>query len=81
MSNNNLKILDGDHFKNNRKIEKIWLNNNEIQYLSPSMFDNMKNLLVVDLRDNQCISDGYCINNKYCGRRFSEMKKIIDKNC
>lgn len=49
IQNNQLKILHGDLFESNPALEVIKLRSNNFNYISPNIFDDLKNLRFVDV--------------------------------
>ncbi|KAL7048091.1 hypothetical protein ACKWTF_003208 [Chironomus riparius] len=70
---NKLTSFDANYFANNKKLEFIWIDNNQFKSINPLNFEDKKNLIYVDLRGNKCINDYY--------RNFTEMRIQIDEKC
>jgi hypothetical protein len=54
----------------------FYIHHNQLETIDSSTFDQMKGLMLVDLRENVCIDDAF--NNS---ETFGEMKHQISKNC
>lgn len=57
LSDNRLTFLGDEHFKDNQKLEYIWMQNNQVRHLSYSMFNFMPNLKFVDFSFNSIMNN------------------------
>ena len=67
--------MDKNHFENNKKLERIWLNNNRIEFLSSAIFDIMPNIKTVNLDENRCV------NGSANAENLQQLKEKIKQNC
>uniref|UniRef100_T1GD01 TIR domain-containing protein n=1 Tax=Megaselia scalaris TaxID=36166 RepID=T1GD01_MEGSC len=56
VSNNQLEMLTGDVFKNNKNLKEIHLQNNNLFDLPEGIFHGLEQLLIIDLSENQLTS-------------------------
>ncbi|KAL7011220.1 hypothetical protein ACKWTF_014165 [Chironomus riparius] len=59
LSYNKIRILEADLFKSNPKIEKIYLNNNQLLAASRTVFSVLQNLKFLFLNQNECVALKY----------------------
>lgn len=52
---NLLEVIEADLFKFNEHLEVIWLSNNRIEHINPTVFDHLTKLNFLYLMDNVCI--------------------------
>lgn len=69
MTGNQLSILSDHHFEKNKKLEKVWLDNNEICIVAATLFDDLNELKFVDFKNNTCIHSFFSKKN------FAAMKE------
>jgi Leucine-rich repeat (LRR) protein len=75
LRNNQIRTLQGNTFKNNQLLVKIFLAGNKISSLSPRTFDNLRDLQEVNLEENECLS------TFYEPKTFKALSIDIEKNC
>lgn len=57
LSDNRFSFFGDEHFKDNQKLEFIWMQNNQVRHLSYSMFNFMPNLKYVDFSFNSLLNN------------------------
>jgi len=76
LSGNELQVIEPNLFKNNRKLELIFLNSNKIKSVAYNVFDGLK-LTYLGFDKNVCYSG--IVENDLEGSK--ELAKDIYKNC
>lgn len=66
---NKLENIPKDLFKNNLKLENILLDTNKIGFADANMFAHLRNLQLVNLKGNVCISKSYSAGSFYALKR------------
>jgi hypothetical protein len=64
LSNNGLKTLEKDLFKYNTKLEAVYVHNNKITSIYPTVFDRLQKLTYLFVKGNECVTDGGVDDNR-----------------
>lgn len=73
--NNSISYLPMNCFDQNTRMKRIWLDWNEIQDIPHRVFEPLKKLEFLNLRNNSCIHDIYRVGE------FKDMKKVLAHKC
>jgi hypothetical protein len=53
----NFEYIAKDLFKYNKKLKYVWLSTNKISYIDPKVFDNLPDLVRLNLNSNICVNE------------------------
>lgn len=79
LSNNKLEVIEENLFEFNTKLEKIWIEGNQISYIHPRVFDHLSLLSNIDLSGNKCEEKlRFSIKRD---KVIEDVRKINEKKC
>lgn len=73
--NNSISYLPMNCFAHNTRMKRIWLDWNEIQEIPHRVFEPLRKLEFLNLRNNSCIHDIYRVGE------FKDMINVLEKKC
>lgn len=74
---NRIEAIPEDFFVNNKELTHIWFGTNPLKKIDVN-FNQLPRLAVLDLRDDDCISEQACPQCKYS---VADVQSLVERNC